>query len=138
MILMPKKMKYRKAFKGTIHGRAQRGNRLAYGSYALQSLQANRITGRQIEAARQAMTRKIKRSGRVWIRIFPHIPVTRKPNEVRMGKGKGNPEFYVARVRPGTILFEMGGVEEALAKEAMRLAAHKLPVKTRFVTKGEF
>ena len=95
------------------------------------------LTSRQIEAARQAMTRKIRRSGRVWIRIFPHIPVTRKPHDVRMGRGKGSPEFYIARVRPGVIMFEMSGVQEELAKEAMRLAAHKLPVKTRFVIKRE-
>ena len=134
-MLAPKKMRFRKAFKGRIHGQATRGNQIVYGVYGLQSLQAERITSRQIEAARQAMTRKIKRAGRIWIRIFPHLPVTRKPQEVRMGRGKGNPEFYVARVKPGTIMFEMSGVEISLAQEAMRLAAHKLPVKTKFIIK---
>lgn len=136
-MLAPKKVTYRKAFKGRIHGKAYRGNQIAHGIYGLQSLAAERITGRQIESARQAMTRKIKRSGRVWIRIFPHLPVTRKPHDVRMGRGKGSPEFYAARVRPGTVMFEMNGVSEELAREAMRLAAHKLPVKTRFIIKGE-
>ena len=137
MKLSPKKQKHRKAFKGRIHGKATRGARIAYGSYGLQSLGADRLTSNQIEAARQAMTRKIKRAGRVWIRVFPHRPVTRKPNEVRMGSGKGSPEFFVARVKPGTMLFEMSGVSQTLAKEAMRLASHKLPVKTRFVVKGD-
>ncbi|MCY3804759.1 MAG: 50S ribosomal protein L16 [Candidatus Saccharibacteria bacterium] len=136
-MLIPKKMKFRKAFKGRIHGQAHKGNKIAYGTYGLQSLSANRVTSRQIEAARQAMTRKIKRHGRVWIRIFPHLPVTRKPHDVRMGRGKGNPEFYVARVRPGTVMFEMAGVDRDLAQEAMRLAAHKLPVKTKFIIKQE-
>ena len=136
-MLVPKKLAHRKVFKGRIHGQAGRGNQITYGSYALQSLGADRITSRQIEAARQAMTRKIKRSGRVWIRIFPHLPVSRKPNDVRMGGGKGSPEFYVARVKPGTVMFEMHGVAESLAKEAMRLAAHKLPVKSRFIVKRE-
>lgn len=134
-MLIPKKMTFRKAFKGRIHGKATRGNQIAYGIFGLQSLNADRITSRQIEAARRAMTRKIKRTGRVWIRIFPHTPVSRKPNETRMGKGKGNPEFYIARVKPGTIMFEMNGVTEELAREAMRLAAHKLPVQTKFITK---
>ncbi|MYB39837.1 50S ribosomal protein L16 [Candidatus Saccharibacteria bacterium] len=137
-MLMPKKMTYRKAFKGRIHGKATKGDKIAYGIYGLQSLEAERITARQIEAARQAMTRKIKRSGRVWIRIFPHLPVSRKPHDTKMGKGKGGPEFYVARVKPGTVMFEMNGVVEDLAKEAMRLAAHKLPVKTKFITKRDF
>ncbi len=136
-MLEPKKMVFRKAFKGRIHGKASRGNSLAYGIYGLQSLDAERVTSRQIEAARQAMTRKIKRSGRVWIRIFPHLPVSRKPHDTRMGKGKGNPDFYVARVKPGTVMFEMNGVDEDLAKEAMRLAAHKLPVKTKFIIKKD-
>ena len=136
-MLIPKKLPHRKVFKGRIHGRASRGNQLAYGSYGLQSLSADRVTSRQIEAARQAMTRKIKRSGRVWIRIFPHLPVSRKPSDVRMGGGKGNPEFYVARVRPGTVMFEMHGVAEELAREAMRLAAHKLPVRSRFIVKRD-
>ena len=136
-MLIPKKLPHRKVFKGRIHGQAGRGNQIAYGSYGLQSLGTDRLNSRQIEAARQAMTRKIKRSGRVWIRIFPHLPVSRKPNDVRMGGGKGNPEFYVARVRPGTVMFEMHGVTEELAREAMRLAAHKLPVKSRFIVKRE-
>lgn len=136
-MLTPKKLTFRKAFKGRIHGKATRGNQIAYGVYALQSLSAERITSRQIESARVAMTRKIKRTGKVWIRIFPHIPVSRKPSDVRMGRGKGNPEFYIARVRPGTIMFEMNGVSEDLAKEAMRLAAHKLPVKTKFIAKRD-
>ena len=136
-MLVPRKLAHRKVFKGRIHGQALRGNQVAYGMYALQSLDAERITSRQIEAARQAMTRKIKRTGRVWIRIFPHVPVTRKPHDVRMGGGKGSPEFYIARVRPGTIMFEMHGVDEELAREAMRLAAHKLPVKTKFIVKRE-
>ena len=134
-MLIPKKVAHRKVFKGRIRGCARKGAKITYGIYALQSLQAERITSRQIEAARQAMTRKIKRAGRIWIRIFPHRPVTRKPNESRMGGGKGNPEFYVARVKPGVIMFEMNGVSVELAKEAMRLAAHKLPVKTRFIVK---
>ena len=137
MLLVPKKMKFRKAFKGRIHGLARRGQTIAYGTYGLQSLSANRVTSRQIEAARQAMTRKIKRHGRVWIRIFPHLPVTRKPHDVNMGKGKGNPEFYVARVKPGTVMFEMSGIDVDLAREAMRLAAHKLPVKTKFMIKED-
>ena len=137
-MLMPKKMAHRKAFKGRIRGKATKGDKIAYGVYGLQSLEAERITARQIEAARQAMTRKIKRAGRVWIRIFPHLPVSRKPHDTKMGKGKGAPEFYVARVRPGTVMFEMNGVTVDLAKEAMRLAAHKLPVKTKFITKRDF
>ena len=135
-MLMPQKIKHRKAFKGRIHGQAGRCHRLAYGSYGLQSLSANRVNSRQIEAARRAMTRAIKRGGRVWIRVFPHIPVTRK-GAVRMGRGKGSPEFYIARVKPGTVMFEMSGVNQQLAKEAMRLAAHKLPVKTRFIVKED-
>ena len=136
MLMVPRKQAHRKVFKGRIRGKASVGNTVAYGMYGLQSLNHNRITGRQIESARQAMTRKIKRQGRVWIRIFPHTPVTRKPNEVRMGKGKGNPEFHVAKVKPGTIMFEISNIDEDLAKEAMRLASHKLPVKTKFVKKG--
>lgn len=134
-MLVPKKEAHRKVFKGRIKGQAQAGNSIVYGAYGLQSLNANRITSRQIEAARQAMTRKIKRQGRVWIRIFPHTPVTRKPNEVRMGKGKGNPEFHVAKVKPGTIMFEISSIAEPLAREAMRLASNKLPVKTKFIKK---
>ena len=135
MLMMPKKQAHRKVFKGKIKGKAQVGNSIVYGSYGLQSVDANRINARQIEAARQAMTRKIKRHGRVWIRIFPHVPVTRKPVGVKMGKGKGSPEYYVAKVKPGTVLFEISSVSEELAKEAMRLAAHKLPVRTKFISK---
>jgi large subunit ribosomal protein L16 len=124
-------------FKGKIRGTASAGNYIAYGSYALQSLGNERITSRQIESARQAMTRYVKRGGRIWIRIFPHTPVTRKPQDVKMGSGKGNPEFFVAKVKPGTILFEMADVTEVEAREAMRLAAHKLPVRTRFITDKE-
>ena len=136
-MLTPKKMKYRKAFKGRIHGQATRGATIAYGRYGLQSQSAARVTSRQIEAARQAMTRSVKRGGRVWIRIFPHVPVSKKGVGLRMGSGKGNPEYYVARIKPGTVIFEMDGVAETLAKEAMRLASHKLPVKCQFVTKGD-
>jgi large subunit ribosomal protein L16 len=136
-MLMPKKTKYRKVRKGKIRGTATRGDHIAFGDYALQSLDMERITSRQIESARQAMTRYIKRGGKIWIRIFPHTPVTRKPQDVKMGSGKGNPEFFVAKVRPGTVLFEMQGVDEEVAREAMRLAAHKLPVKTRFLTKED-
>ncbi len=136
-MLMPKRQKYRKVRKGRITGVATSGDYVAFGDYALQSLGSERITARQIEAARQAMTRYVKRGGKIWIRIFPHIPVTRKPQDVKMGSGKGNPEFYVAKVRPGTVLFEMQGVSEEVAREAMRLAAHKLPVKTKFFVKEE-
>jgi large subunit ribosomal protein L16 len=136
-MLLPNRTKYRKVRKGRITGPATNGNTIAFGQYALQSLDGERITSRQIEAARQAMTRYIKRGGKVWIRIFPQIPVTRKPQDVKMGGGKGNPEFFVAKVRPGTIMFEMQGVSEEIAREAMRLAAHKLPVKTRFLVKEE-
>lgn len=134
-MLMPNKTKYRKVRKGKIRGVATKGHYIAHGDYALQSLGMDRITSRQIESARQAMTRYIKRGGKIWIRIFPHTPVTRKPQDVKMGSGKGNPEFFVAKVRPGTILFEMQGVPEETAREAMRLAAHKLPIKTRFIVK---
>ncbi len=132
-MLLPNKMKHRKVFKGKIRGKASSGNYIAYGQYAIQSLGHERITSRQIESARQAMTRYIKRGGKIWIRIFPHTPVTRKPLDVKMGSGKGNPEFFVAKVKPGTILFEMEGVTEEIAREAMRLAAHKLPIKTKFI-----
>jgi large subunit ribosomal protein L16 len=128
-------MKHRKVRKGKIRGVATSGNYIAFGDYALQSQSQERVTSRQIEAARQAMTRYIKRGGKIWIRIFPHTPVSRKPQDVMMGSGKGNPEFYVAKVRPGTIMFEMQGVPEDVAREAMRLAAHKLPVKTKFLTR---
>ena len=135
-MLMPKKMKHRKEFKGRVHGKATRGGTLAFGKYGLQAQEANRITSRQIEASRQAMTRYTKRGGKIWIRIFPHVPVSGKPIGQKMGKGKGAPEYYAARIKPGTILFEIDGVEEDIAREALRLAAHKLPVKTKFVVKG--
>jgi len=130
-MLMPKRTKFRKVRKGKIRGVATSGNYIAFGDFALQAQGQERITSRQIEASRQAMTRHIKRGGKIWIRIFPHTPVTRKPLDVKMGSGKGSPEFFVAKVRPGTIMFEMQGVTEEVAREAMRLAAHKLPVKTR-------
>ena len=136
-MLLPKKMKHRKVRKGKNEGSATRGNYVAFGDYGLQSQQNNDITSRQIEASRQAMIRHIKRGGKIWIRIFPHLPRTRKPQDVKMGGGKGNPEFFVARVKPGTILFEMKGVDEAVAREAMRLASHKLPVKTKFIVKEQ-
>ena len=136
-MLLPKKMKHRKVRKGRNDGVATSGNYIAFGDYALQSQQNNDITSRQIESARQAMTRYIKRGGKIWIRIFPHLPRTRKPQDVKMGGGKGNPEFFVARVKAGTVLFEMKGVDESVAREAMRLAAHKLPVKTKFIVKEQ-
>jgi len=136
-MLLPKRTKYRKVRKGRITGVATSGNYIAFGEFALQAQGHERITSRQIEAARQAMTRYIKRGGKIWIRIFPHIPVTRKPLDVKMGSGKGNPEFFVAKVRPGTILFEMQGVSEEIAREAMRLAAHKLPIKTKFLVRED-
>jgi large subunit ribosomal protein L16 len=136
-MLMPKRTMHRKVRKGKIRGVATSGNYIAFGDYALQAQGHERITARQIEAARQAMTRYIKRGGKIWIRIFPHTPVTRKPQDVKMGSGKGNPEFFVAKVKPGTILFEMQGVPEDIAREAMRLAAHKLPLKTKFLTRED-
>jgi large subunit ribosomal protein L16 len=136
-MLIPKKMKYRKVRKGKNEGIATRGNYVAFGDYGLQSQDNNDVTSRQIEASRQAMTRHIKRGGKIWIRIFPHTPRTRKPQDVKMGSGKGNPEFYVAKVKAGTVLFEMAGVDETVAREAMRLAAHKLPVKTKFIIKEQ-
>jgi large subunit ribosomal protein L16 len=137
MVLLPKKTKHRKVRKGKNGGVATRGQYVAFGDYGLQSQSNERITSRQIEAARQAMTRHIARGGKIWIRVFPHTPVTRKPLDVKMGSGKGNPEFFVAKVKAGTILFEMKGVDESMAREAMRLASHKLPVKTRFVLKEQ-
>jgi large subunit ribosomal protein L16 len=136
-MLLPKKTKFRKEFKGKNDGVATRGHYIAFGDYGLQSVGNERITSRQIEAARQAMTRYIKRGGKIWIRIFPHTPVTRKPQDVKMGSGKGNPEFFVAKVKAGTVMFEMKGVQEPVAREAMRLAAHKLPVKTKFIKREE-
>ena len=134
-MLAPKNMKYRKAQKGRIHGRAKGGNRLNFGSYGLKAISPERITARQIEAARRAMTRHMKRAGRVWIRIFPDVPVSQKPAEVRQGKGKGTPEFWVCRVKPGRVLFEIDGVTADVARRAFELAAAKLPLKTRFVTR---
>ncbi len=136
-MLLPKRTKFRKVRKGKIRGVATSGNYIAFGDFALQSQSHERVTSRQIEAARQAMTRHIKRGGKIWIRIFPHTPVTRKPQDVKMGSGKGNPEFFAAKVRPGTIMFEMQGVTEDVAREAMRLAAHKLPVKTKFLKRED-
>ncbi len=136
-MLLPSRTKFRKVRKGKIRGVASSGNFVAFGDYGLMSLEHERITSRQIEASRQAMTRYIKRGGKIWIRIFPHVPVTRKPLDVKMGSGKGNPEFFVAKVKPGTVLFEMQGVEESVAREAMRLAGDKLPVKTKFLKRQE-
>lgn len=136
-MLLPKKTKYRKVRKGKNDGIATRGNYIAFGEFALQSQSNSDVTSRQIESARQAMTRHIKRGGKIWIRIFPHIPVTRKPLGLKMGGGKGNPEFFVAKVKAGTVMFEMKGVTEEVAREAMRLAAHKLPVKTKFIKREE-
>lgn len=136
-ILQPKRMKYRKVFKGRNRGKASRGNTLAFGEYGLQSLSNERVTGRQIEAARRAITGQTSRGGKVWIRIFPQVPVTKKALGLKMGGGKGSPEYYVAKVKEGTMLFELAGVPEATAREAMRLASHKLPVKTRFVKRED-
>lgn len=136
-MLVPNRTKFRKVRKGRVSGTATSGNYIAFGEYALQAQGNERITSRQIEAARQAMTRYIKRGGKIWIRIFPHTPVTKKPQDVKMGSGKGNPEYFVAKVRAGTIMFEMQGVPEETAREAMRLAAHKLPVKTKFLTRED-
>ncbi|HUD03444.1 MAG TPA: 50S ribosomal protein L16 [Patescibacteria group bacterium] len=134
-MLLPRKQKFRKVFKGRIRGKANVGHHIAYGDYALQALEDRRLSARQIEAARQAMTRYTKRGGYIWIRVFPHTPVTKKPLDVKMGSGKGSPEYFVAKVKPGTILFEMQGVSLETANEAMRLAAHKLPIKTKFITR---
>jgi large subunit ribosomal protein L16 len=136
-MLLPKKTKYRKVRIGKNEGNATRGNYIAFGDFALQSQSNERITSRQIESARQAMTRYIKRGGKIWIRIFPHTPVTKKPQDVKMGSGKGNPEYFAAKVKAGTVLFEMKGVSEEVAREAMRLAGHKLPVKTKFIKREE-
>jgi large subunit ribosomal protein L16 len=136
-MLLPKKTKYRKVRKGKNAGIATRGHYLAFGDFGLQSTENERITGRQIEAARQAITHHVQRGGKIWIRIFPHTPVTRKPQDVKMGSGKGNPEFFVAKVKAGTVLFEMKGVTVDVAREAMRLAGHKLPVKTKFITREQ-
>ncbi len=136
-MLQPRKVKYRKMMKGRLRGKAQRGNTVAFGDYGLQALGTGFITARQVEAARVAMTRHIKRGGKIWIRLFPDKPVSKKPAETRMGKGKGNPEAWVARVKRGRMLYEMEGVDLQTAQEALRLAAHKLPIPTRFVAREE-
>ncbi len=134
-MLLPKRVKYRRVHRGRMKGKAHRGNKVTYGDYGLQATEPCWITSNQIEAARIAMTRYIKRGGQVWIKIFPDKPITEKPAETRMGSGKGSPEYWVAVVKPGRVMFEIGGVPEDLAKEAMRLAAHKLPIKCKFVYK---
>ncbi len=136
-MLQPKRSKHRKGQKGRIRETAKRGASIAFGSYALKSLEAIWLTNRQLEAARQALTRAMKREGNVWIRVFPDKPITKKPQEVRMGKGKGNPEYWAAVIEPGRILFEADGVSEAVAKEALELAAQKLPVKTKFIVRRD-
>ena len=134
-MLMPKRVKYRKRHKGKMRGIAYRGGKISFGNFGLQAIECGRITNRQIEAARIAMTRYVKRGGKIWLRVFPDKPVSKKPLETRMGKGKGNPEFWVAVIKPGRMLYEMDGVSESIAKEAFRLAGHKLSVATRFVIK---
>ena len=136
-MLSPKRTKYRKAHKGRVHGNATRGTELNFGAYGLKATTAGRVRARQIEAARRAITRHLKRAGRIWIRIFPNVPVSTKPTEVRMGKGKGSPEYWMCRVKPGRILFEVDGVTPALAKTAFERGAAKLPVRTRVVVRGE-
>lgn len=136
-MLMPKRVKRRRVFRGRMKGAALRGNKISYGQFGIQALEPGWITANQIEAARIAMTRYIKRGGKVWIKIFPHKPVTKKPAEVRMGSGKGSPEYWVAVVKPGRVMFELAGVPEELAREAMRLAQHKLPIKTKFIVRED-
>ena len=136
-MLMPKKVKHRKQFKGRMTGAASRGTELTFGDFGLQALECGWLSARQIEAARRAMTRYVKRGGKIWIRIFPDKSLTRKPAETRMGKGKGSPEMWVAVIRPGMMLYEMQGIEESVAREALRLAAHKLPMQTKFVIREE-
>nr|WP_296155038.1 50S ribosomal protein L16 [uncultured Peptoniphilus sp.] len=136
-MLMPKRVKYRRQHRGRMKGVAHRGNTLTYGDYGIQALEPTWITSNQIEAARRAMTRYIRRGGNIWIKVFPDKPVTEKPAETRMGSGKGSPEYWVAVVKPGRVLFELGGVDEEVAREAMRLAAMKLPIKTRFIARNE-
>ena len=136
-MLLPKKVKYRKMMKGRMTGKAYRGSSLSFGEYGLKAMEPSWVSARQIEAARIAMTRYIKRGGKIWIRIFPDKPITKKPAETRMGKGKGAPEYWVAVVKPGRILYEMDGVEPDVAKEAFRLAAHKLPLSTKFVSRSD-
>ena len=137
-MLQPKRTKFRKQHKGRIHGVAKGGSELNFGSFGLKATQPERVTARQIEAARRAMTRHMKRQGRVWIRIFPDVPVTSKPTEVRMGKGKGSVDYWACKVKPGRVMFELDGVSEAVAKEALRLAAMKLPIKTRIVAREDW
>jgi large subunit ribosomal protein L16 len=134
-MMQPKKTKFRKAHKGRIHGTATSGATLSFGQYGLKAMEPDRVTARQIEAARRALTRHMKRAGRVWIRVFPDVPVSKKPAEVRMGSGKGTPEFWVARIKPGRVMFEIDGVTDAVARESLRLGAAKLPLKTRVVTR---
>lgn len=134
-MLSPKKTKYRKAFKGRIHGNARSGATVAFGTYGLKAVEPARITARQIEAARRAITRHMRRVGKLWIRVFPDVPVSKKPAEVRMGSGKGAPEFWVCRVKPGRILFELNGVSEEMARKAFSLASEKLPIDTKFVSR---
>mgnify|MGYP001104474548 CR=1 FL=1 len=136
-MLMPKRVKWRKVQRGTMRGNAKGGTKVSFGDFGLQAMEPAWITARQIEAARIAMTRKIRRGGKVWVNIFPDKPITQKPAETRMGSGKGNPEFWVAVVRPGRVMFELSGVPEDLAREAMRVAGHKLPIKTKFVKREE-
>ena len=136
-MLMPKRVKRRRQFRGRMKGAAHKGNKVCYGEYGLVALEPSWIKSNQIEAARVAMTRFIKRGGKVWVNIFPHKPITKKPAETRMGSGKGSPEYWVAVVKPGRVMFELGGVDEVVAREAMRLAANKLPIKCKFVTKEE-
>lgn len=136
-MLSPKKFKFRKQQKGRIRGEAERGTHLSFGDYGLMAVEPGRINSRQIEAARIAMTRKTKRGGKVWIKIFPDVPISKKPAEVRMGKGKGSVDHYVAKVRPGRIVYEMAGIEKGVAKEALELAAAKLPIRTKLVIKGQ-
>ena len=135
-MLQPKRTKFRKMFKGKNRGFAQSGNKISFGEYGLKATERGRVSARQIEAARRAMTRKVKRNGKIWIRIFPDVPISSKPLEVRMGKGKGNVDFWCSKVQPGTVLYEMEGVSEELAREAFRLAANKLPIKTTFVIRA--
>jgi large subunit ribosomal protein L16 len=137
-MLSPKKVKYRKMHKGRMYGKAYRGGTLAFGEFGLKSQEPGWVTARQLEAARIAMTRYVKRGGKIWLRVFPDKPVTKKPAETRMGKGKGNPELWVAVIRPGRILYEMDGVTREVAQEALRLAAYKLPIATRFVERGVY
>jgi large subunit ribosomal protein L16 len=135
-VLQPKRTKFRKMFKGKNRGLAQAGNKVSFGEFGLKATERGRVSARQIEAARRAMTRKVKRGGKIWIRVFPDVPISSKPLEVRMGKGKGNVDYWIAKVQPGSVLYEMEGVSEELAREAFRLAATKLPIKTTFVTRA--